>query len=136
MRMLVCYLDYHEAGLYCHLVIHIENLLRPLQLFHFHSWPIYGLFVQWTSRWTAFDKFVGTHKFYAYFSNLYQRAKFDTTRWMTPGRYSDWLRAGRPRVRSSSPGRVKNFLYSKSSRPALRSTQPPIQCVLGLFPRS
>jgi hypothetical protein len=25
-------------------------------------------------------------------------------------RYIDWLRAGRPRDRSSSPGRVKNFL--------------------------
>jgi hypothetical protein len=33
-------------------------------------------------------------------------------------RYSDWLRAGRPRDRSSSPGRVNNFL----SRPAVRST--------------
>jgi hypothetical protein len=30
-----------------------------------------------------------------------------------------------------SPGRVKNFLFSKSSRPALRSTQPPIQWVPG-----
>jgi hypothetical protein len=30
-------------------------------------------------------------------------------------------------ARSSSPGRVKNFLFSKSFRPALRSTQPPIQ---------
>jgi hypothetical protein len=34
-----------------------------------------------------------------------------------------------PRDRSSSPGRVKNFLFSKSSRPALRSTQLPIQWV-------
>jgi hypothetical protein len=40
-------------------------------------------------------------------------------------RYSDWLRAGRPRSRSSSPGRVKNFLSSTSSRPA------PIQWVRG-----
>jgi hypothetical protein len=40
--------------------------------------------------------------------------------------YSDWLRAGRLRSRSSSPGRVKNFLFSTSSRPALESTQPPI----------
>jgi hypothetical protein len=30
---------------------------------------------------------------------------------------------------SSSPGRVKNFLFSRSSRPALRSNQPPIQWV-------
>jgi hypothetical protein len=38
--------------------------------------------------------------------------------------YSDWLRAGRPRNRSSSPGRVNNFLFFTSSRPALGSTQP------------
>jgi hypothetical protein len=38
---------------------------------------------------------------------------------------------GRPRGRSSSHSRVKNFLFSKSSRPALRSTQPPIQWVTG-----
>jgi hypothetical protein len=44
-------------------------------------------------------------------------------------RDSDWLWAGRPRGRNSSPGRVKNFLFSKSSRPALGSTQPPIQWV-------
>jgi hypothetical protein len=31
----------------------------------------------------------------------------------------------------SSVGRVKNFLFSTSSRPALGSTQPPIQCVSG-----
>jgi hypothetical protein len=43
MRMRVCYLDCHEAGLCCYLVKHIENLLRPLQLFYFHLWPIYGL---------------------------------------------------------------------------------------------
>jgi hypothetical protein len=35
----------------------------------------------------------------------------------------------------SSPGRVKNFLFSTSSGPALRSIQPSIQWVLGaLFP--
>jgi hypothetical protein len=41
--------------------------------------------------------------------------------------YSDWLRAGRLRGRSSSPGKVKNFLFSASFRPALGSTQPPLQ---------
>jgi hypothetical protein len=46
-------------------------------------------------------------------------------------RYSDWLRAGRPRGRISSPGRVKDFVFSTSSRPALGSTQPPIQGVSG-----
>jgi hypothetical protein len=49
-------------------------------------------------------------------------------------RYSDWLRAGRPRSRSSSPYRVKNFLFSTSSRQALGPAQPPIQWVPGLFP--
>jgi hypothetical protein len=43
MRMRICYLDCHEAGLYCYLVIHIENLLCPLQLFYLHLWPIYWL---------------------------------------------------------------------------------------------
>jgi hypothetical protein len=46
-------------------------------------------------------------------------------------RYSDWLRAGRRRDRSSSLGRAKNFLFSKSSRPALGATQLPIQWVPG-----
>jgi hypothetical protein len=41
--MRVCYLDCHEAGLCCCLVIHIECLLCPLQLFYFHLWPIYWL---------------------------------------------------------------------------------------------
>jgi hypothetical protein len=44
-------------------------------------------------------------------------------------RYRDWLRAGRPRGRSSSPGRVNNFYFSMSSRLSLGSTQPPMQCV-------
>jgi hypothetical protein len=39
-------------------------------------------------------------------------------------------RAGRPRGRSSSPFRVKNFLFC-TSRPALGSTQTPIQWVPG-----
>jgi hypothetical protein len=39
--------------------------------------------------------------------------------------YSDRLRAWRPRGQSSSPGRVKNFHFSTSSRPALGSTKPP-----------
>jgi hypothetical protein len=34
-------------------------------------------------------------------------------------------------VKSSSPGRDKNFLFSMTSRPALGSTQPPIQLVPG-----
>jgi hypothetical protein len=34
-----------------------------------------------------------------------------------------------------SPGSVKNFLFSSSSRPALGSTQPPIQWVPGALSR-
>jgi hypothetical protein len=44
---------------------------------------------------------------------------------------SDWPRVGRLRGRGSSPGRVKNFHFSMSSRPALGSTQPPLQWVPG-----
>jgi hypothetical protein len=55
---------------------------------------------------------------------------FHQYRWQR-SRYRDWLRAGRPRGRSSSPGRVKNFRFSMSSRPALGSTQPHLQRVPG-----
>jgi hypothetical protein len=43
MRIRVCYLDCHEAGLCFYLLIHIEILLRPLQLLYFHLWPVYWL---------------------------------------------------------------------------------------------
>jgi hypothetical protein len=45
LNIRINYLDCHEAGLCCYLVIHIENLLRPLQLLYFHLWPIYWLSV-------------------------------------------------------------------------------------------
>jgi hypothetical protein len=45
MRMRVCYLECHQAWLCCYLVIYIEQLLRSLQLFYFHLWPIYGLYI-------------------------------------------------------------------------------------------
>jgi hypothetical protein len=50
----------------------------------------------------------------------------------TKSRNNDWLLAGRPRDRSSSLGRVENFLFSTSSRPTLWFTQPPIQWVPGV----
>jgi hypothetical protein len=46
-------------------------------------------------------------------------------------RCSDLLRAGRPRDRSSSPGRSKNSLFSTSSRPVLGSTRASIDWVPG-----
>jgi hypothetical protein len=49
MRMRVCYLECHEAGLCCYLVIHIENLLHPLKLFYFHLGPIYWLSIAYRS---------------------------------------------------------------------------------------
>jgi hypothetical protein len=36
MRMHICYLHCHEAGLCCYLLIHIANLLPPLHLFYLH----------------------------------------------------------------------------------------------------
>jgi hypothetical protein len=47
--------------------------------------------------------------------------------WLSP--YSECIRAGEPRGWSSSSGGGKNFHFSMSSRPALGSTQPPIQLV-------
>jgi hypothetical protein len=58
---------------------------------------------------------------------------FETSNSKKCSRYSDWLRVGRPRGRTSSPGRIKKFLFSKSSRPALGSTQPPIQLAPGVL---
>jgi hypothetical protein len=52
-----------------------------------------------------------------------------------PTGLNDLLRAGRPRGWSSSPGWVKNFLFSTSYIPTLGSIQPAIQWVSGpLYP--
>jgi hypothetical protein len=45
--------------------------------------------------------------------------------------YSDWLRTGWPKDRSSSPGSVKNSHFSISPRLALGSNQPLIQWLTG-----
>jgi hypothetical protein len=55
----------------------------------------------------------------------------NTTAYYTRNQDSEWLQAGRTECPSSSPGRVNNSLFSKSCRPALGSTQYPIQWVLG-----
>jgi hypothetical protein len=49
-------------------------------------------------------------------------------------RYSDWIQAGRPRGRSSSPARMKNFLFT-TPKPALGPTQPLSYGYRGLLPR-
>jgi hypothetical protein len=36
MRMRVCYLDCHESGLCCYLMIHIKNFFLPLQFLYFN----------------------------------------------------------------------------------------------------
>jgi hypothetical protein len=49
--------------------------------------------------------------------------------YMEPGwrsRYSDWLLAGRLRGRSSSPGRVKNFLQIVQTASAVHPTSYPM----------
>jgi hypothetical protein len=57
------------------------------------------------------------------------KIKQDTASSREPGwrsRYSEWLRVEQPRGLSASPGRVKNFLFSMSSRLSLEHTQSPL----------
>jgi predicted transposase YbfD/YdcC len=77
MRMHVFYLDCHEAGLVCYIEIHVENLLRPLQLFYFHLWPIYWFSLVWESSqcWVKFAKPGLTHDL-----NIAQKEEFSITR--------------------------------------------------------
>jgi hypothetical protein len=65
--------------------------------------------------------------------NVFSHIKFH----LKPGqlsRYSDWLRAGRPRDQSWGPGRGKFFLLSMSSKPVLGPTQPAIQWLQRALP--
>jgi hypothetical protein len=76
MRMCVCYLYCHETGLCCYLVIDIETLLRPLQLFYFRLWSVYWLFLvlwegwfvtKWRSRYVIISKLLdSTHLRYLF----------------------------------------------------------------------
>jgi hypothetical protein len=49
--------------------------------------------------------------------------------------HSDWLRAGRLKGRGSSPGRVKHFLVSMLSRPALGPLSLLSNACRGIFPQ-
>jgi hypothetical protein len=51
----VCYLDCRKAGHCCYLVIHIENLLSPLQLFYLHLWPIFWFSLIYSGIWLLAD---------------------------------------------------------------------------------
>jgi hypothetical protein len=52
------------------------------------------------------------------------------------GKHIDGIETGyRQDDRGSILGRGGIFLYITESRPALELTQPPIQCVPGIFPR-
>jgi hypothetical protein len=54
-------------------------------------------------------------------------------RWLS--RYNNWLQTGRQRGSCSSPGRVNNFHFSISSKPALGLTELSVQLIPGTFPR-
>jgi hypothetical protein len=75
--MCVSYLNCHEAGLCCYLVIRIENLLCPLRLFYFHLWPIYWLFLVW--RNIRFAHVASTERFSSraqqFFENLRRKCQ-------------------------------------------------------------
>jgi hypothetical protein len=62
MRMGVCYLDCHEAGLCCYLMIYIANLLHPIQLFCFHLRLIYWLSFAWMKIYLTFLHSISFHK--------------------------------------------------------------------------
>jgi hypothetical protein len=66
MFMRFCHVGCREPGLCCYQLIHIETYYRPLQLFYFHSWPIY-----WRSpvdigdyRWTKWSMIMSFGSFY------------------------------------------------------------------------
>jgi hypothetical protein len=104
--------------------------------------PCAVLWIQWTSptwQWysTRFDthlngaRLLGTNNHFLAIRDVH----LNTKQHISNVHYAFlqplfWLQAGWPRCQSSSPGRVKNFLSSKLSRPALGSTEP-IQWIPG-----
>jgi hypothetical protein len=84
-----------------------------------------------------FETLVTTYKTTRYHSLEHNNLKkilclyFDLKSWDSAVGIATGYEAGRERGQSLSFGRVKNFLFSMSSRPTLGSTQPPIQWVSG-----
>jgi hypothetical protein len=64
-------------------------------------------------------------------SLAYETTKFKAKLTDADIRYSDWLKAKRPKDRSSSHGGGKVYFFSTSSKPVLRLIQHPIECVPG-----
>jgi hypothetical protein len=87
----------------------------------------------WNTCVPACSRLVGAYR-HSFLTKKSVMIFWESTVIREPGyrsRYNDWLRAGCLRGRSSSPGRVKNFLFFTSFRPALGPILPPIQWVPG-----
>jgi hypothetical protein len=100
----------------------LRNMKRQVSLKR--RWASVCLCMSHLGRWRS-----SSFLFYTNHSLYYKK-------WEEPeqlSRYSNWLWAGRPRSRSLSPGRIKNLLFSKSSRPALGPIQPTIKWVPRAF---
>jgi hypothetical protein len=69
--------------------------------------------------------------YHLYSTKIHTRQYLNLEWILCMNRDSDWRRTGRLRGQSTSPGRVRNFLFSSSSRPALGPIHLPIQWVPG-----
>jgi hypothetical protein len=76
MRMRVCYVDCHEAGLRCYLVIYLEKILRPLQLFS----SVYDLFAD--PRIYVFSIIFRINSDYFHFGVIHPVFVIDTRCWL------------------------------------------------------
>jgi hypothetical protein len=87
--------------------------------------PAQYIFLDFITLWSKAKRtnYAGTHHVISPVSWCFPEPELSS-------RYGDWLRAGWPRSRSSSPGKVKNFPFATASRPVLGPTQPPIHWVL------
>jgi hypothetical protein len=82
----------------------------------------------WISTCTSHRLCASSSMYYNSHLKCIHLSYYSNTTCFDPGTATDYG-PGRPRGRCSSPGTVKNFLFSTSSRPALGLTQPPIRWV-------